>query len=96
LAAATGAYAQPPDSHLSAAAVAAPGRQINLRLVEEPGFNRAEPPNRGVLADTVLGANVRMGISLMTVSRPRVGPEWRIDGRALRSRKPALSFSYRF
>ena len=71
-------------------------RTIDLRLVEEPGFSRAAVPNRGVIADTPLGANMRMGVQLITITRPRLGPEWRIDGRTIRSRKPAVTFSYRF
>ena len=95
LLAASNAFAQPiPSLHYQPAPSHKP--TIDLRLVEEPGLTQIDPPNRGFLADTELGANVRMGIRLMTVSRPRLGPEWRVDGRALRSRKPAISFSYRF
>ena len=95
LLAATGAFAQPLQS-LTEQPRIDHRRTIDLRLVEEPGFDRAGPPNRGVLADTQLGANMRMGVQLITISRPRLGPEWRIDGRAIRSRKPAVTFSYRF
>jgi len=95
LLAATNAFAQPLP-WLSSKPPTSHGRPINFRLVEEPAFNRSDPPNRGVIADAPLAANVRMGFSLITVSRRQLGPEWRVDGRALRSRKPALSFSYRF
>lgn len=95
LVAASSALAQPAHVFLTHPSISHK-RTLDLRLVEEPGFNRAAPPNRGVLADTPLSANMRMGLQLITVSRPRLGPEWRVDGRMLRSRKPAVTFSYRF
>jgi hypothetical protein len=95
LIAATNALAQPAHVSLTHPPISHK-RTIDLRLVEEPGFDRAAPPNRGVLADTPLGANMRLGLQLITVSRPRLGPEWRVDGRMLRSRKPAVTFAYRF
>jgi len=33
---------------------------------------------------------------MITVSRPKLGPEWRVDGRSTRTRKPAVSFTFRF
>ena len=71
-------------------------RTIDLRLVQEPSLNRVDPPSTGLLAETEVAPNARLGFRMMTVSRPRLGPEWRIDGRSTRSRKPAVSFSLRF
>jgi len=95
LLAATGVFAQPIQA-IQTQSPMTHRRAIDLRLVEEPGLNRAAVPNRGVIADTPLGANMRMGVQLITITRPRLGPEWGIDGRTIRSRKPAVTFSYRF
>ena len=72
------------------------GRAINLRLIQEPGFDLLTPATTGIVADTEVSPNARIGFHLMTVSRPRLGPEWRADGRSTRSRKPAVSFTFRF
>ena len=71
-------------------------RTIDLRLTQEPGFDLLTPPTRGIVAGTEVAPNARIGFHLMTVSRPKLGPEWRTDGRSNRSRKPAVSFSWRF
>ena len=73
-----------------------PARTIDLRLTQEPGFDPLTPPTRGIVAGTEVAPNARIGFHLMTVSRPKLGPEWRTDGRSNRSRKPAVSFSWRF
>ena len=71
-------------------------RAINLRLIQEPGFDRLIPAMTGFVADTPVTPNARIGFQLVNVSRPRLGPEWRTDGRVPRSRRPAVSFSFRF
>lgn len=71
-------------------------RAIALRLTQEPGFAQLTPASVGLVADTQVGPNARIGFHLMTVSRPRLGPEWRTDGRLPRSRKPAISFTFTF
>ena len=75
---------------------AQPSRTINLRLIEEPGLTHVAPPSTGFIAETDISANARIGLRMMNVTRPKLGPEWRIDGRSSRVRKPALSFSWRF
>ena len=97
LLAATAANAQvsrPFDTREPAPAPRAPS--VNFRLVQEPSLNRVDPPSTGWQADTAVGPNARLGFRMITVSRPKLGPEWRMDGRAVRSRKPAVSFSLRF
>jgi hypothetical protein len=73
-----------------------PSKTIDLRLIQEPSFNRFDPPSTGLLAETEVAPNARLGFRMMTVSRPKLGPEWRIDGRSPRSRKPAVSVTVRF
>lgn len=72
------------------------GRTIDLRLVQEPSLNRVDPPSTGLAAETEVAPNTRIGFRMMNVSRPPLGPEWRIDGRSTRSRKPAVSVTLRF
>lgn len=71
-------------------------RSIDFRLIQEPSLNRVDPPNTGFLAETEVSPNARIGFSMITVSRPKLGPEWRVDGRSTRTRKPAVSFTFRF
>lgn len=70
--------------------------RLDFRLIEEPSANRVDPASRGFTAGTEVAPNARVGVQMMTVSRPKLGPEWRVDGRSIRSRKPAVSFSLRF
>lgn len=69
---------------------------IDFRMIAEPSLNRVDPPSTGFAAETQVAPNARLGLRMMTVSRPRLGPEWRVDGRSTRSRKPAVSFTLRF
>jgi hypothetical protein len=71
-------------------------RTIALRLTQEPGFNQFSSPTTGLVADTQLAPNTRIGFHLMTVTRPKLGPEWRTDGRSTRTRKPAISVTFKF
>ncbi|HEX6740737.1 MAG TPA: hypothetical protein VF079_02935 [Sphingomicrobium sp.] len=71
-------------------------RGIDLRLIEEPSIYRLTPPSTGFSAETEVAPNARLGFRMMSVARPRLGPEWRVDGRAQRARKPAVSFTLRF
>ena len=71
-------------------------RAINLRLIQVPGFDYLMPATTGFVADAPIALNTRIGFHLINVSRPRLGPEWRTDGRVPRSRRPAVSFTFRF
>ena len=75
-----------------------PARQrvIDLRLTQDPGFNQFEPPATGFVADTEVAPNARLGFKMVHRSRPRFGPDLRIDGNQSRSRRPAVSFTFRF
>ena len=71
-------------------------RVIDLRLTQDPGINQFEPPVTGFIADTELAPDARLGIRMVNRSRPRFGPDLRVDGRQSKSRRPALSFTFRF
>ena len=86
------------QSNLLAARDPAPKAQrpLDFRLTQEPGFDQLTPPTKGFVAGAEIAPNTRIGFHLMTISRPKLGPEWRTDGRSNRSRKPAVSISVRF
>lgn len=71
-------------------------RIIDLRLTRDPGLHDFDPPAIGFIADAEVAPNTRLGLRMINLSRPRLGSELRIDGRPPRSRKPALSFTFRF
>jgi len=72
------------------------GHVIDLRLTQDPGINQFEPPAIGFIADTEVAPDARLGFGMVNRSRPRFGPDLRIDGRQSKSRRPALSFTFRF
>jgi len=97
LVAAAAANAQSPHQlQLNPPRTAAPHRVIDLRLTQEPAFDQFGPATTGFVADTPVAANTRIGFHLMTVTRPKLGPEWRTDGRSTRARKPAVSLTFKF
>ena len=69
---------------------------MDSRLAQEAGFEQSTPATMGLAAYTQVAPNARLGFHLMNVIRPKLGPEWRTDGRVTRSRKPAVSFTFRF
>jgi hypothetical protein len=71
-------------------------RSLDFRLIQKPSLNRVDPPSTGFLAEAEVAPNARIGFSMISGSRPKLGPEWRVDGRSTRTRKPAVSFTFRF
>lgn len=69
---------------------------IDLRLTQDPAINQFEPPAIGFIADTEVVPNARLGFRMINRSRPRFGPDLRVDGRQSKSRRPAMSFTFRF
>ena len=71
----------------------------DLRLVQQIDFGPAPTTIRqsGMIADTVILPNARLGLGLFNVSRSRSGPfDARIDGRPVKSRKLGVSFRLGF
>ena len=71
-------------------------RTIDLRLTQDPSFSQFEAPATGFIADTEVAPNARLGLKMVHRPRPRFGPDVRVDGAQSRSRRPALSFTFRF
>jgi len=69
---------------------------IDLRLTQDPSINRFDPPDIGFSAETEVAPNTQLGFRMVNRSRPRFGPDFRIDGRQSKSRRPAVSFTFRF
>jgi len=67
-----------------------------MRLTQDPSFNRFDPPDTGFVAETDVAPNTQLGLKMVNRSRPRFGPALRSDGRQSRTRKPAVSFTFRF
>jgi hypothetical protein len=69
----------------------------NLRLVEQVDFGPARLRQSGMIADTVIAPNARLGLGLFTLTRMKSGlPDARTDGRAPKSRKLGVSFRLGF
>ena len=91
VAAAANAQSVRPQSHPTRHA-----HVIDLRLTQDPGLYQFEPPATGFIADTGVASDARLGIRMVNRSRPRFGPDLRVDGRQSKSRRPAVSFTFRF
>src|SRR3954463_790013 len=69
----------------------------DLRLVQEADFGPAPIRQSGMIADTAVLPNARLGLGLFSVSRNRrTAYDARIDGRSPKSRKLGVSFRMRF
>lgn len=69
----------------------------DLRLVEQVEFRPARISQSGMIADTMIAPNARLGLGLFTLTRGRSRlPDARTDGRAVKSRKLGVSFRLGF
>jgi hypothetical protein len=69
----------------------------DLRLVQQVDFGPARIRQSGMIADTTILPNARLGLGLFNVSRSRSGPfDARIDGRPVKSRKLGVHFRLDF
>jgi hypothetical protein len=69
----------------------------DLRLVQQVDFSPSRIRQSGMIADTAVLPNARLGLGLFSVSRNRRGAnDARIDGRPAKSRKLGVSFRMRF
>lgn len=71
-------------------------RVIDLRLTQDAGMTQFDLPATGLIADSEVAPNARLGFSMVNRPRPRFGPDLRVDGRPSKSRRPAVSFTFRF
>lgn len=71
-------------------------RSFDVRMTQEAAPSHLAPSAMGIIAEAGIAANARVGLGLITLGRPKLGPEWRVDGRSVRYRKPAVSFTFKF
>ena len=73
------------------------GPRLNFRLVEEPRIGPKPFHNAGMIAQTQVARNAAIGVGLFKSSqrKPDAG-EWRLEGRAPKSRKAAIRFQLKF
>ncbi|HEX6604865.1 MAG TPA: hypothetical protein VF027_08310 [Sphingomicrobium sp.] len=72
-------------------------RAPELRIVRPPAAFDASPIRQtGMIADTAVMPNGRIGLGLFSVTRRSSPSEIKPDGRAPKSRKVGLSFRLRF
>ena len=76
----------------------ASSRVIDLRLSQDPGFDRPAPLVRELLVNRRVSSNAAIGLGFANFySRRKAGSNWRIgDGTAPRARKPAVTFLLNF
>lgn len=73
-------------------------KRVNLRIVDDRLDPRPRPIRQsGMIAQTQLLPNTTVGFGILKVSKSKVGsPDWRIDSRGGSSKRPAVTFEFRF
>lgn len=97
LIAASGAQAQMNGLIASDVAQVATVRALDLRLSQELGRQRPAPLIRGMLVHHDIAPNAVIGLGLANIYARRKGSaDWRVGEPSSRSRKPAVTFVFRF
>ncbi len=74
-----------------------PSHRPSLRLVQQLDFSPVRIRQSGMIADTVIAPNARLGLGLFTLTRNKSGlPDARTEGRPVKSRKLGVSFRVGF
>jgi hypothetical protein len=95
--AATGAQAQMKGLTSGVIAEVARTRALDLRLSQEIGAQRPLPMVRGMIIGHDLAPNAMVGLGLANMySRKKLGSNARGEDRPSRSRKPAVTFVFKF
>jgi hypothetical protein len=69
----------------------------SFRLVQQVDLGPARIRQSGMIAETAIAPNARLGIGLFTLTRNKSGlPDARTDGRPVKSRKLGVSFRLGF
>ena len=72
-------------------------RALDFRLSQEMGIERPAPLIRGMLVHREVAPNAVIGFGLANIYAKRKGSaEWRIGEPMPRSRRPAVTFAFRF
>jgi len=96
-AAATGAQAQMKGLAAMEIADVAKTRTLDLRLQQQVSAERTAPLMRGLMFQQDLAPNAAIGVGLANIyAKRRAGSDLQVGERPNRSRKPAVSFTFRF
>ena len=71
-------------------------RTLDLRITQLYSFDPLPRAENGIIAEAGIAPNARIGIGMVAVTTRRPGPNLRLDGTADRSRKPAVTFVWKF
>jgi len=72
-------------------------RALDLRLSQELGVQRPAPLIRGMLVHRDVAPNATVGIGLANIyAKGKSSSAWRVGEAAPRSRKPAVTFVFKF
>jgi hypothetical protein len=69
---------------------------LNLRISQTYQFEPFVRSEKGIIAETDVMPNTRVGIGIVTITSRRPGATSRFDGRPDHSRKPAVTFVWKF
>ena len=74
-----------------------PSRRPSLRLAQQVDFSPVRIRQSGMIADTSIAPNARLGLGLFILTRNKSGlPDARTEGRPVKSRKLGVSFRVGF
>jgi hypothetical protein len=96
LSAAAVANAQVLLNSRDAQAVHSKARTLNLRISQTYQFEPFVRSEKGIIAETDVTPNARVGLGMVAITARRPGPTSRFDGRPDHSRKPAVTVVWKF
>jgi hypothetical protein len=96
LLAASGAHAQMARIGAVDVAEVAKNRSLDLRISEAPIIQRQQPLVPSMLIHQDVAPNAAVGIGLANIYAKRRGGDFRVGQGSVRSRKPAVTFVFRF
>jgi hypothetical protein len=74
----------------------AKSRALDLRLSQPIDSAYSLPMAGGMIVQRKVAPNARVGVGLLNMFAKKMGPDWRVEGRSGRSRKPAVTFVLKF
>jgi hypothetical protein len=96
-AAATGAQAQMKGLAATEIADVARTRTLDLKVQQQDGAERTAPLMRGLIFQQDLAPNAAVGVGLANIyAKRRAGSDLQVGEHPNRSRKPAVTFTFRF
>ena len=85
-------FPNPPDAQTAHSRT----RTLNLRISQTYQFEPFVRSEKGIIAETDVMPNTLVGVGMVTITSRKPGATSRFDGRPDRSRKPAVTFVWKF